>query len=345
MKKWILIITVFITFCHVCIADLFLDMTTIGNPGNTADLFYEGNPHRPEDDIWLGGVNYTYQIGTYEVTVAQYTEFLNATAASDPHGLYDIGMSDAFGNNRDYIISRSGEDGSYTYTVVAGKENQPIRFVDFYDSARFCNWLHNGQGTGDTENGSYNLSLAAPWMVREEGARWSLPSEDEWYKAAYYDPGSESYFDYPNWSDAVPADPTDETTTREMNFGHDPWGMGMAQPTHPSEKPPDTAPTVSMTWVEMSKSGPTVSTVTDDIHGGGVNDAPYLSSEVRLTREPDVGSGLNGFRVAHVIPEPGTVALLIVGGLVSILRRKNTRMNMWGHEGWDKAVVGRDLDT
>ena len=57
-------------------ADVIIQMTTIGNPGNTADW------------TGMGSVDYTYYIGTYEVTVAQYTEFLNAVASSDPYGLY-----------------------------------------------------------------------------------------------------------------------------------------------------------------------------------------------------------------------------------------------------------------
>ena len=59
-------------------ADVVFDLTYIGDAGNANDA-----------STGLGSVNYDYYIGTYEVTVAQYTEFLNAVAASDPYGLYN----------------------------------------------------------------------------------------------------------------------------------------------------------------------------------------------------------------------------------------------------------------
>lgn len=143
-------------------AEVVFQMTTIGNPGNEPDAPW------PDPEVKVGAVSYVYQISTYEVTVAQYTEFLNAVAASDPYGLYHLEMSDPlmFGGA---IINRSGESSSYTYTTVAGKENQPVRDVDFYDGLRLCNWLSNGQGSGDTETGSYTLSLGK-WLTREPGA-------------------------------------------------------------------------------------------------------------------------------------------------------------------------------
>lgn len=119
-------------------------------------------------------------------------------------------------------ILRSGEDGSYTYTAVVGKENEPVRSVNFYDACRFCNWLANGQGSGNTETGSYTLADGYT-LARTVTATWVIPSEDEWYKAAYYDPETDTYSTYPNGSDDVPAEPSDSTTTREMNFGDDPY--------------------------------------------------------------------------------------------------------------------------
>ena len=194
-------------------ADVIIDMTTIGNAGNAAD-----------SSTGLGSVNYDYQISTYEVTVAQYTAFLNAVAASDPNGLWSSSMGDGGGIGIP-IITRSGEDGSYTYTASAGTENEPVRFVSFYDACRFCNWLANGQGSGDTETGSYTLSLEES-VTRTANATWALPTEDEWYKAAYYDPETDTYSTYPNGSDDEPIEPADETTTREMNYGGPPYWQG-----------------------------------------------------------------------------------------------------------------------
>src|SRR5215510_10306366 len=107
--------------------------TSIGNPGNACDpqpggLFPGG---------CFGAVGYAYQIGTYEVTNAQYAEFLNAKAASDPLALYDTDMGIPRG--RYGGIMRGGSSGSYTYTAIAGRENMPVNQVTFFDVLRFSN--------------------------------------------------------------------------------------------------------------------------------------------------------------------------------------------------------------
>jgi formylglycine-generating enzyme required for sulfatase activity len=55
----------------------------VGNPGNAADTATNCVPLEPLD---CGSVPYDYAISRYEVTNAQYAEFLNAVAASDPSG-------------------------------------------------------------------------------------------------------------------------------------------------------------------------------------------------------------------------------------------------------------------
>ena len=57
-----------------------------------------------------GSVGYGYWIGKFEVTTGQYTEFLNAVAATDTYGLYNTSMWTAIEANK---ISRSGESGAY----------------------------------------------------------------------------------------------------------------------------------------------------------------------------------------------------------------------------------------
>ncbi len=140
-------------------------------------------------------MGYDYLIGTYEVTNAQYAEFLNAKAASDPLGLYNTSMGDP-STNSTFVghggITRSGSSGSYSYSAIAGRGDMPVNYVSFYDSLRFANWLNNGQGSGDTETGAYTLlgGTAAPsngmTVTRNAGATIFLTSENEWYKAAYY---------------------------------------------------------------------------------------------------------------------------------------------------------------
>jgi formylglycine-generating enzyme required for sulfatase activity len=121
-------------------------------------------------------------------------------------------------------ITRSGSSGSYTYSAIAGREDMPVNYVSFYDSLRFANWLHNGQPSGaqdsaTTEDGAYTFSDAISVGARNAGATIFLTSEDEWYKAAYYDAGSASYFDYPAGSDTQTTCAVPGATANTANCG------------------------------------------------------------------------------------------------------------------------------
>lgn len=174
-----------------------IETVAVGNPGNPGD---------PQLDGTFGGVAYTYRIARYEVTAEQYVRFLNAVAAADTHALYNPSMSShAHGCG----IERTGAPGSYTYSVAPDRARRPVNFVSFGDAMRFANWLHNGQPTGaqdlsTTEDGSYFLDGRMSddeleHVVREPDATWVVPSEDEWYKAAYHanDGATGNYFNYP----------------------------------------------------------------------------------------------------------------------------------------------------
>ena len=183
-----------------------MDWTFVGDAGNPCD----GPAPGPD---CFGTVGYSYNMGTYEVTNAQYTEFLNAKAASDPLGLYHPEMGNVttpgFGG-----IARSGFSGSYTYSAIAGRANMPVNNVSFFDSLRFANWLNNGQGSADTESGAYALlgGTETPsngdTVTRNAGATIVLTSEDEWYKAAYYDAATTSYLRFPMNATPVCSGPT-----------------------------------------------------------------------------------------------------------------------------------------
>lgn len=166
----------------------------IGNPGNAGELSGESAGalgYGP--DAIVGAVPYNFRMGKYEVTNTEYAEFLEWKAKSDPLFLYDLNM----GNDAQGGIMRSGTNGNYQYSVKPGMENKPVVYVNWYDAIRFANWLHNGQGSGDTETGAYTIlgGTALPFdglsIVRNPGAKWYLPNEDEWYKAAYYQPADQ----------------------------------------------------------------------------------------------------------------------------------------------------------
>ncbi len=187
-----------------------INLVPVGNPGNAADVQSNG---------LFGRVTTSYQIGATEVTNAQYVDFLNAKAAvSDPYGLYNTAMTQFEGG-----ITRTSIVSGYSYsikpTVVGAGPNgtdytyadKPVVYVSWYDAIRFANWMNNGQGSGDTETGAYTLTGGtaipsnASTIARNSDATWFLPNENEWYKAAYYNPTTTSYFDYPTSFNETPA--------------------------------------------------------------------------------------------------------------------------------------------
>jgi formylglycine-generating enzyme len=171
------------------------------------------NAGNPADSTGYGSVGYNYNIGKYEVTAGQYTAFLNAVADTDAYGLYSPNM---WSTSNGCKIERTGSSGSYVYAVASDYANRPVNCVSWGDSARFANWLHNGQPTGEqglstTEDGAYYLNgattnVALMAVRREADWKWAVTSEDEWYKASYYKGGSTSagYWDYPTKSDTPP---------------------------------------------------------------------------------------------------------------------------------------------
>jgi len=105
-------------------------------------------------------------------------------------------------------ITRSGNVGSYTYSVKNQMDNKPVVFVNWFDCARYCNWLHNGKGSGDTETGAYTLNgaITGDAVAINAGANYRIPTENEWYKAAYYKGGGTNagYWTYATQSDTAP---------------------------------------------------------------------------------------------------------------------------------------------
>ncbi len=198
----------------------------------TIDWVRVGNAGNANDSSGYGAVSYSYSIGAYEVTNSQYVEFLNA---KDPDGtspleLYNSDMSYPFYGGIAYnSLAASGSK----YSVVSGDGNHPVNFVTFFDTLRFANWLNNGQGTGDTESGAYILQGGTPTptnadsITRQAGATIFLPSEDEWYKAAYYDPRTTAqggppsdghYWLYPTSSNTAPTASGSTATPNSANY-------------------------------------------------------------------------------------------------------------------------------
>ncbi len=184
------------------------EWASVGNPGNT-----------PDPLTGYGAVPYTFSIGTYDVTVSQYVEFLNA---KDPFGtnalnLYSPKMSGTVGLLGDTyggIDFKASNTAGAKYNAKLGQQKRPATMITFFRAVRFANWVHNGQGSGDTETGAYTLGAlnadGSPInnrVTRNAGAQVWLPSDNEWYKAAYHgntDSSSSGYFKYPTSNNKQP---------------------------------------------------------------------------------------------------------------------------------------------
>jgi formylglycine-generating enzyme required for sulfatase activity len=290
-----------------------MDWTPIGNPGNSCDV----QPDGIGGTGCYGAVSYGYRIGTYEVTNAQYAEFLNAKAASDPLALYNTVMASGVGG-----ITRSGSDGSYTYSAITGRENMPVNYVNFYDSMRFANWMNNGQANGSTETGAYtllgerNFPINGEVATRNAGAAIVLATENEWYKAAYYDPSTASYFDYPAHSNtqtacAAPA-ATGNTANCSLAVG-DLTAVGSYTGSASPYGTFDLGGNVRE-WSETIVSlGPL-----DRVARGGqyASDAGYLAASSRGLQFPSVKDPVIGIRLV-LLPEPST-GMLVIAGLLGL---------------------------
>ena len=284
---------------------------TIGNPGNPPDVDFSNGSGAQ------GTVNYIYQIGKYEVSNTEYAAFLNAKAKTDPNTLWDGGMK----------ITREGEDGSYTYTVQEGYEKSPVYFVAAVDAMRFINWLNNGgREVSDTETGSYTFTGYNAVGPRNPGARIVLPNEEEWYKAAYYDPtknGTGGYWLYP----------TRTSDPNLLNYDTPPGNQHSLCFLSPSGGPPDVCPedifplassyygTFNQAasvweWNELRFPGQARPRRSGGSWG---NNSARVASSVRADNDiGNPGASVNqGFRLAQVTP-PAALRITLEGNFVKI---------------------------
>lgn len=323
-----------------------VDWVEIGNAGNAAQNPANRTHNQPHSlfgsfSDGLGSVAYTYRIARNETTIANYVQFLNATAASDPRGLYHPAMS------QDVVtsgISRSGDDGSYTYSAI-GSAARPIAYVTWYDAARFANWLHHDQPTGPTaagliEDGAYTLNSAiggATMITKNADARVWIPTANEWYKAAYYDPthinGTGGYWLHANQSDTMTSNiPADSGAANYYNgvyaVTQNPNVLPENHLTDVGAYGPDSA-----SFYGINDMGGNLAEWNDlealDINGDparGLFGGAWFETAVGIS-SADIytgtatGEGDFTFRLAS-IPEPTSMMLVALAGCVVTLRRK-----------------------
>ena len=304
-------------------SDVVIEWVHIKDSGNVGELAGEGAGGYGPDRI-CGAVDYEYRIAKYEVTNGQYMAFLNAVATvGDPHKLYNVEMAGEYGG-----IVRTGSGTSKNPWVYAPKDGdrnwavRPVCFVSFFDALRFANWMHNGQPAGrqdakTTEDGAYDMSLGEK-VVRKEGARVVLPSEDEWYKAAFYKGGGTKagYWDFATQSDTLPAaepPPGRTDPPRSANCRPDKTGLAVGPPYYSTSVGaythcPSAYGTFDQTgnvneWVE---DRPYDDQSYRSLLGGAWCTFPgSLHAAMRHKQLPTFACKVLGFRLASAVPDTG----------------------------------------
>jgi len=309
-----------------------IDWVTVGNAGNAGDVQSEGT---------FGAVSYEYRISKHEVTNAQYAEFLNAVdaAGTNPNAVYNTSMGT---NARGGIAFNSGAANGSKYSTRTNMANKPVNQVSWYDAARFSNWLTNGQGNGDTESGVYTLtgptSISAITRDFANPNQVFIPTEDEWYKAAYHQPASQGgdsddYWLYPTASNSGPTVATANSTgdisnpgTNVANYqsGAD-WNSQNGNVTTVGSAGPD-----SESFYGTSDQGGNVWEWNETPIGSsrGLRGGSWdffegnLRSSFRNIGIPAFESDFIGFRVASPVPEPASALLLTLGAPLLLRRRR-----------------------
>ena len=277
-----------------------IDFTKIGDAGNAADT------------TGYGAVGYDYNISTYEISLSQIE------AAGIPG------------------VTASGASGL-----------QPASSINWYESAAFVNFLNISTGHQAAYNLTYNGGSDAPgtwtmllWDAGQPGydpnnkfrnslATYFLPSENEWYKAAYYHASSSSYNLYPtgnNLPTAVASGTNAQTAV---------YGVRLDQPADVNQAGGASAYGTMgqggnvFETLETSDSGTNNRQSEYRVYRGGSFGFGGLDSSSRYSIQVVGGNRFHGFRVASQeitsIPEPSTYALLLLSGAASLWALKRRK--------------------
>ncbi|MFM8653399.1 MAG: beta strand repeat-containing protein, partial [Verrucomicrobiota bacterium] len=261
-----------------------IEFVVIGNPGNTADTTGAPNP--------VGSVASTYNLGKYEIS-------------------------------RD-MISKANAAGGLNLTlgdITGATSAMPATGIDWYEAARFVNWLNTSQGyqaaykfsgtnfslwtngeTGYQTNNPYRNSLARYW----------LPSVHEWYKGAYGSP-SGTWYDYPTGSDSAPTAVSSGTNANTAVFKLS-FSFPGDEEFFDGDPPADITNAGGLSafgtmaqggnaweWVETASDGTNDNATEARYLRGGQGtdtDVIFLNASTISAEEPQYDTGMKGFRVA-----------------------------------------------
>lgn len=337
-----------------------IDWVTVGAPGNRA---YDG-PDPFNLVAGRGAVDYEFKIGRYEVTTAQWMEFFNAAfARPDPlpfSGLWFDSPS-SWGARRDPNYQGPGE--RFILRNVPGAGMLPVGGISWRTAAVFCNWMENGKSSDRSAflNGAYDTSTFTPDIAHptfndqaahNPGARYWIPTLDEWMKAVHYDPnannGQGRWWEQPNGTD-IPL-----VYGPPPSFGGDGSGMANSGFTLPNfgERliPLGSYPDVQTPWGLLDAAGAT-SEWLENIHFGdvemdrGIDGSPwgttltgadyvYSWGQVR----PDVFFTFAGLRIASSIPAPASALVLITACCVRARRRRSCHAKAQDGSGGSRSL-------
>jgi formylglycine-generating enzyme required for sulfatase activity len=279
----------------------------IGNPGNSADTTGDPNP--------AGSVPYTFRMGQFEIS-EQMIDKANAL----------------------------GGLGILRFDIVG--PNQPIIQVAWNQAARFVNWLNTSTGSPPAykfavQPGQAGYDAYADiqlWTASDTGynpsnlyrnalARYFLPSADEWYKAAYYDPAGKVYYDYPTGSNNVPMSVANGTAagTAVFDFASGPADVTLAGGLSPYGTMGQGGNVYEWEETDYDRVNDLPSSAREVRGGNWVYGSGELQSSVRMSMPPTYSSNFTGFRVASLTtPEPSTILLAVTACIAVPTRRRKS---------------------
>ena len=316
-------------------AQVTFEWATVGNPGNGPDQLYTSNN---PNNLRFGAVGYTYRISKHEVTNDQYTVFLNAVdpMGTNPNSVYNTDMGSIA---RGGIAFNPGAANGSKYFTKANMGHKPVNYVSFLDAMRFTNWLENGQGSGGTESGVYTIGNGVN-ETRNPSATYFIPSEDEWYKAAYHQPAGQGgdiddYWLYSTASNSAPTIATSNAIGDISNPGPNVanysrgtyWNGQNGNVTTVGSAGPLSASfygTFDQGGNVWEWNQAVINSSFRGLRGGNwFNLSVNLATSRRDFNIPSNENGLIGFRVAS-IPEPSTGLIGVLGMLGLMQRRRRS---------------------
>jgi formylglycine-generating enzyme len=223
-------------------------------------------------------------------------------------------------------------------TAFPWTDSQPAGSMSWFQAAAFVNWLNVQRTPGLKAYNLTGVSSLTPWasvdawqaggenLYRHKDAYYFLPSEDEWYKAAYHknDGVTANYWDYATGSNSIPIAVASGTTA----------GTAVYNGETDTPVAVDNAGGLSAygtmgqngnlwEWNESAVDGIDDSSSEDRTFRGGLAGWPEgdLRASHRRAYSPRSASYHIGFRVASV-PEPSSTVLMISAGLLALARRR-----------------------